>query len=86
VFIQYNMKEFTLNTITTYLQDEEVMLTAYPSDSEISDFIKSNVVTSSSLCDATFISNFVQEQTPLMFANFQSMENISVTIKEQYYI
>ena len=80
------MKLFTLNTITTYLPDGEVMLTAYPSDSEISDFIKSNVITSSTTCDATFIANYVAEQTPLMFANFQAMENISATIKEQYYI
>lgn len=80
------MKEFTLNTITTYLPDGELMLTAYPSDSEISDFIKSNVVTSSNLFDEAFISNFVQEQTPLMFAKFQTMENISPFIKEQYYI
>lgn len=80
------MKEFTLNTITTYLPDGEVMLTAYPSDSEISDFIKSNVVTSSSLCNATFISNYVAEQTSFLYAKFQAMENISATIKEQYYI
>lgn len=78
------MKKFTLSYTYRVLKDGQTETTLKPSDELIDDYIATYKVYST-LSDATGdVDNLIAEMTPLLFAEFQQMDNIPLTIREQF--
>ncbi len=78
------MKKFILNS--TYYIDENgfINLCLRPDDLEIKDLIASNFTLISKADIETQISDLKIEMTPIMFENFQEMENISLELRNSF--
>jgi hypothetical protein len=78
------MEKFTLTYETTMLEDGQVNIKVYPANPEISKYICSykTVLTKQDLL--SFVADLTVEMTPLLFADFQAMDNVPAFLKEQF--
>lgn len=80
------MKTFTLSYKYKVIKDGQTEICFRPSDDLIDDYLATYKVyntLSEALADAD---NSVLELTPIMFAEFQSADNIPQSIKDQFVI
>lgn len=78
------MATFTLECIQEELNFEQTNLIVKPNDTEICHYVDSRKVVNTADITPTLISDFITEQTPLLFAVFQSMDNVSLEIRNNY--
>lgn len=78
------METFTIECIQENLNFEQINLIVKPNVMEICHYIDSRKVVNAADLTPTLISNFILEQTPLLFEVFQSMDNIPQYIRDKY--
>jgi len=78
------MEKFTLTSEVIILDDNQINIRVYPSNTLISKYIASYSTISSKEDVQSYITNFITEMTPILFNDFQSMENVPSFIKEQF--
>lgn len=78
------MATFTLECIQEELNFEQSQLIVKPTISEISNYVDSRKVINTIDITPTVISDFITEQTPLLFGVFQNMENIQLETRNNY--
>lgn len=78
------MALFELECITTELNFEQTQLLVKPIPMEICHFVDSRKVVLTADITPTMQSNFIAEQTSLLFDVFQSMENIPIDLRNNY--
>ena len=78
------MEKFTLTYEAIVLDDGQVNIKVYPANPEISKYICSykNILTTQDLL--SFVADLIVEMTPLLFADFQEMDNVPAFLKEQF--
>lgn len=77
------MAIFTLTADTITLDDGNYNVMVMP-NMEIHHFIHAFKFVASGSLTQTVIDNFITEQTPLLFDEFQSMENVPLEIRQNY--
>lgn len=80
------MKTFTLSYTYKVIKDGQTEMCFRPSDESIDDYLATYKVYNTlaeALADAD---NSILELTPIMFAEFQSADNIPQSIKDQFVI
>lgn len=75
------MITFTLTSQIVALSDGGYNVMVMPNE-EIHHYIHSYVYTDD--LNPTFVSDFITEQTPLLFDKFQAMENVPLEIRQNY--
>lgn len=77
------MITFTLTSETITLDDGNFNIMVHPNE-EIHHYLHAYKYVESTDLTPTVISDFVSEQTPLLFAKFQDLENIPLEIRQLY--
>lgn len=77
------METFTLTAETITLEDGNYNLMLMP-NVDIHRYIHTFKYVDSSSLTPTIISDFIIEQTPLLFAEFKAMDNVPTEIKDNY--
>lgn len=78
------MKKFTLSYTYRVLKDGQTEITLRPSDELIDDYIATYKIYNT-LSDAMLnIDGLITEMTPLLFAEFEQMENVPLEIRQQF--
>lgn len=78
------MATFTLECIQEEINDEQSQLIVKPTTMEICHYVDSRKVLNTVDITPTVISDFIFEQTPLLFGVFQNMENIHLETRNNY--
>ena len=78
------MEKFTLTYETTMLEDGQVNIKVYPAIPEISKYICSYETISTKQDLLSFVADLIVEMTPLLFADFQLMENVPLDVRNQF--
>jgi len=78
------MKTFNLKSSYRVLNSGLTEVCLKPSDAQIENYIDTYKVYDTEQEALDDIANFINEQRPLMFEVFQGMENIPLSIREQY--
>jgi hypothetical protein len=78
------MKTFTLTSSYKLIRDGQAEVCLRPSDAQIENYIDTFKVYNTEQEALDDIANFINEQRPLLFDVFQGMENIPLSIREQY--
>ena len=80
------MKPFILEAFKVIEEDLEVNITLKPNDSLIQNYIATAKVYPNEIeADADTI-NFITEMTPLLFNTFKEMDNVALSIRDQFYL
>ncbi len=80
------MKQFTLSTSYFIEPDLEANVCLRPSDPQISDYIASFFTFPNEQEALEEIPALVISKTPLIFEEFQAMENVPIEIRNEYYL
>lgn len=80
------MIQFVLECIQEELNLEQTQLIVKPNLMEICHYVDCRKVVNTSDVNATIISDFITEQTTLLYDKFQSMDNIPIDIRNNYYL
>ena len=78
------MKTFTLTSSYKLTRDGQAEVCLKPSDAQIENYIDTFRVYSTEQEALDNIANFINEQRPLLFDVFQSMDNVPQSVKDQY--
>ena len=78
------MATFTLECIQEELNFEQTNLIVKPNVMEICQYVDSRKVVNTADITPTLISDFITEQTPLLFAVFQAIDNVPLEIRNNY--
>lgn len=78
------MKTFNLKSSYRVLNSGLTEVCLKPADTQIENYIDTYKVYDTEQEALDDIANFINEQRPLMFEVFQGMENIPLSIREQY--
>ncbi len=78
------MEKFTLTYETNILENDQINIKVYPAIPEISKYICSYKTISSTQDLLSFVADLIVEMTPLLFADFQLMENVPLEIRNQF--
>jgi len=78
------MKTFTLTSSYKLTRDGQAEVCLRPSDPQIENYIDTFRVYSTEQEALDNIANFINEQRPLLFDVFQSMDNVPQSVKDQY--
>lgn len=78
------MATFTLECIQEELNFEQTNLIVKPNVMEICHYVGSLKIVTTADITPTLISDFITEQTPLLFAVFQAMDNVPLEIRNNY--
>ena len=78
------MATLTLECIQEELNFEQTNLIVKPNDIEICHYVDSRKVVNTADITPTLISDLITEQTPLLFAVFQAMDNVPLEIRNNY--
>lgn len=78
------MEKFTLTYEAIVLDDGQVNIKVYPAIPEISKYICSYETISTKQDLLSFVADLIVEMTPLLFVDFQLMENVPLALKEQF--
>ena len=78
------MEKFTLTYEAIILENNQVNIKVYPATPEISKYIcsYSTVTTKQDLLSS--VADLIVEMTPLLFENFQAMENVPLELRKQF--
>lgn len=79
-----NMKKFTLNSSYFVEEDLEANVCLKPSDPSIEEFIKTCKVFTDEATAVASITEYITQMTPLLFAEFQLMENVPLELRNQF--
>ena len=77
------METFTLTSETITLSDGNYNIMVMP-NMDIHNYCHAYKYVESGSLTPTVISDFITEQTPLLFAEFQAMDNVPQAIKDNY--
>ena len=80
------MEKFTLTYEAIVLDDGQLNIKVYPTIPEISKYICSYETISTNQDLVSFVADLIVEMTPLLFADFQLMENVPIEVREQYFL
>ena len=75
---------YTLECVQETLNNDQTQLLVKPIPMEICHYVQSEKIVLTSELTQTIIDDFIIEQTPLLFAKFQEMENVPIEIRQQY--
>lgn len=78
------MATFTLECIQEELNFEQTNLIVKPNVMEICHYVDSRKVVNTADITPALISDFITDQTPLLFAVFQAMDNVPLEIRNNY--
>lgn len=78
------MINFELTYETKILNESQTSVRIYPSNTLISDLICSYATINNDQDLLSFVADFITEMTPILFNDFQNMENINNDIKSQF--
>jgi hypothetical protein len=78
------MEKFTLTYEANILENDQINIKVYPAIPEISKYICSYKTISSTQDLLSFVADLIVEMTPLLFADFQEMENIPLELRNQF--
>ena len=78
------MEKFTLTYEANILENDQINIKVYPAIPEISKYICSYKTISSTQDFLSFVADLIVEMTPLLFADFQEMENIPLELRNQF--
>lgn len=78
------MATFTLECIQEEVNFEQTNLIVKPDTMEICHYVDSRKVVNTADITPTLISDFITEQTSLLFAVFQDMDNVPLDIRNNY--
>lgn len=80
------MKPFILEAFKVIEDDLEVNIILKPTDSLINNYIATAKVYSNEIEADVDTINFITEMTPLLFNNFKQMENVALSIRDEFYL
>jgi hypothetical protein len=80
------MKPFILEAFKIIEEDLEVNIILKPNDSLINNYIATAKVYPNELEADADTANFIAEMTPLLFNDFKQMENVALSIRDQFYL
>ena len=78
------MEKFTLTYEANILENDQINIKVYPAIPEISKYICSYKTISSTQDLLSFVADLIVEMTPLLFADFQLMENVPLDVRNQF--
>lgn len=78
------MEKFTLTYEAIATDDSQINVKVYPAIPEISKYICSYRTISTKQDLLSFVADLIVEMTPLLFADFQLMENVPLTVRNQF--
>jgi hypothetical protein len=78
------MKVFTLSSTVNVMRNGEVEVTLKPSDIEIENYLSTFVEYNNESEALADLNRLIVEQTPIMYAIFQSTDSVSQEIKDKY--
>ena len=78
------MKKFILIATNIYEQDGQINVKLSPSDDQIKDYVAAYKIYPNLQDAETDTPNFITEMTPILFDNFQSMDSVPQSVKDQY--
>jgi hypothetical protein len=78
------MEKFTLTYETTMLEDGQVNIKVYPTIPEISKYICSYSTITTKQDLLSYVADLIVEMTPLLFADFQAMDNVPIELRNQF--
>ncbi len=78
------MKVFTLSSTVNVMRNGEVEVTLKPSDIEIENYLSTFVEYNNESEALADLNRLIVEQTPIMYATFQSTNSVSQEIKDKY--
>jgi hypothetical protein len=78
------MLTFELTYETKVLNQEQISVRIFPNNSLISDLICSYATISINDDLLSFVADLISEMTPILFNDFQQMENINNELKSQF--
>ena len=78
------MEKFTLTYEAVASDDGQINIKVYPAIPEISKYICSYRTISTKQDLLSFVADLIVEMTPLLFADFQLMENIPLDVRNQF--
>jgi hypothetical protein len=78
------MKVFTLSSTVNVMRNGEVEVTLKPSDIEIENYLSTFVEYNNESEALADLNRLIVEQTPIMYATFQSTDSVSQEIKDKY--
>lgn len=77
------METFTLTSETITLSDDNYNIMVMP-NMDIHHYVHAYKYVANADLTPTVISDFITEQTPLLFAEFQAMDNVPQAVKDNY--
>lgn len=80
------MIQFILECIQEELNFEQTQLIVKPNIMEICHYVDCRKIVNTIDVNTTIINDFISEQTTLLFNRFQSMDNIPLDIRNNYYL
>lgn len=78
------MEKFTLTYEANILENDQINIKVYPAIPEISKYICSYKTISSTEDLLSFVADLIVEMTPILFADFQAMSNVPLSVREQF--
>ena len=78
------MRKFILIATNIYEQDGQVNVKLSPSDDQINDYVAAYKIYPNLQDAEADTSNFIAEQTPLLFNTFLGMENVPTLTRNNY--
>lgn len=78
------MEKFTLTYEAIVLENDQVNIKVYPAIPEISKYICSYKTISTKQDLLSSVADLIVEMTPLLFADFQLMENVPLTVRNEF--
>jgi hypothetical protein len=78
------MKKFTLTATYEVMRDLQTQVCLKPTDTQIENYLATYRVYESESIAIAETPNFITEMTPLLFAEFQQMDNVPQSIRDEF--
>lgn len=78
------MKKFTLTATYEVMRDLQTQVCLKPTDTQIENYLATYRVYETESIAIAETPNFIAEMTPLLFAEFQQMDNVPQSIRDEF--
>lgn len=78
------MKKFTLTANYEVMRDLQTQVCLKPTDTQIENYIATYKTFESESIAIAETPNFITEMTPILFAEFQQMDNVPQSIRDEF--
>jgi hypothetical protein len=78
------MKKFTLTATYEVMRDLQTQVCLKPTDTQIENYLATYRVYETESIAIAETPNFITEMTPILFAEFQQMDNVPQSIRDEF--